>query len=149
MIDHNILNTKILAPTTSLIKESIDEYVCCPNKQFSGPTIALKTIQRWGYELTHYNTNYCMKQLFIEFGKKTSMHFHVIKHETILVTDGELLLRYKDGKTENIYEVLLPKGCTWVIAPGFQHQLCAPTSNVSLVEASTINDPSDSVRVNM
>lgn len=104
--------------------------------------------KRWGHELIFINREYCMKQLTINHGHCTSMHFHVHKHETLLVVHGVLTLEYKDGKG-NDHSVDIAEGNAFVVPPGFQHKLCARDGLVKLVEASTYDMSEDSVRVHM
>src|SRR5690348_4089599 len=45
----------------------------------------------WGAERWLYNGyDYCMKELYIEQGAKSSLHMHKIKKETFLVTFGSV-----------------------------------------------------------
>jgi mannose-6-phosphate isomerase-like protein (cupin superfamily) len=89
-----------------------------------------------------------MKRLFIKSGESSSMHFHIYKHETLLVTEGVLTLQYKDGRGGD-HQVLIPQGEAFVVPPGFQHKLIATDFDVQLIEASTQDHPEDSVRVHM
>lgn len=104
--------------------------------------------KRWGQEIIYINGSYCMKRIEIKEGHATSMHFHVHKHETLLVTEGVLTLRYKDGRGNDRLLDIKP-GEAFVVPPGFQHKLCADTSDVVLIEASTYDDKEDSIRVHM
>jgi len=120
------------------------------NSELSGLAMPKLVEKRWGYELIYINSNdYCMKQLVIRAGQSTSMHFHVCKHETLTVVKGELYLSYKDGISEQVHQVIVPKDNAWVVAPGFQHQLTAGTEDLVLIEASTTDNSIDSVRVNL
>lgn len=105
--------------------------------------------KRWGHEQIFYNDRYCMKKLVINPGQCTSMHFHIQKHESITVTLGDLILSYKD-KDAKEHRLIVPQGATVVIPPGFQHRLQAPLeSRLELIEASTFDQATDSVRVHM
>lgn len=104
--------------------------------------------KRWGHELIYFNEGYCLKQLFIKQGHSTSKHFHLMKHETLLVTKGVLTLDYSDGKG-NTQQVEVPAGEAVVVPPGFQHKLSAVKSDVTLVEGSDQDHPEDSIRVHM
>jgi mannose-6-phosphate isomerase-like protein (cupin superfamily) len=118
--------------------------------ELSGLAMPQLVEKRWGYELIYINTeDYCMKQLVIRAGKSTSMHFHVHKHETLTVVQGELHLSYKDGISEHVHQAIVPKDNAWVVAPGFQHQLTAGETDLVLIEASTTDNSIDSVRVNL
>lgn len=105
--------------------------------------------KRWGYELIHYNSEYCAKTLVIAPGQRTSMHFHVEKHETLTVLSGVLTLKYLDKEAEE-HELIIKPHFAFVIPPGFPHQLCAGANEkVVLVEASTYDNSKDSVRVKL
>jgi len=118
-------------------------------RQAAGLANPVRKYKRWGWELIYTNSRgYCMKMLYIKSGYESSMHFHVNKHETLLVTQGELLLAYKNSAGE-IQEIIVPENHAWVIPPGFQHQLTACHGDVYIVEASTYDDSHDSVRVHM
>lgn len=105
--------------------------------------------KRWGQEDTYINSNYCMKTLTIKANNKGSMHFHIEKHETLLVVQGTLLLRIKDPSTTEEQEYLVQPLEAVVVPPGFLHQLCALSTDVLLVEASTFDNNLDSIRVHM
>lgn len=118
--------------------------------ELSGLAMPQLVEKRWGYELIYINSeDYCMKQLVIRAGQSTSMHFHVHKHETLVVVQGKLTLSYNDGVSGHVTTLLVPKDNAWVVAPGFQHQLTAGDEDVVLIEASTTDNPIDSVRVNL
>lgn len=112
----------------------------------AGRSIPTVVEKRWGRELTYWNNSYCMKRLEINPQCRGSMHFHVHKHETLQVVQGNLTIEYNDGKGGSDYVVLHP-GDAYVIPPGFQHRLCAGTELVVLIEASTYDDVEDSIRV--
>ena len=104
--------------------------------------------KRWGGELIYVNEDYCMKLLLIEAGKKTSMHFHVQKAETLMVIEGVLQIDYitKEGENKTVH---LSKYNAFTVNPGLPHQLIALDKDVLLVEASTYDQPEDSVRVKL
>ena len=105
--------------------------------------------KRWGSEHTYTNDYYCMKTLKIKAGQKGSMHFHIDKHETLLIIEGPLLLRTQHPETTETEEHLIQPLEAVVVPPGFLHQLCALESDVLLVEASTYDNSKDSIRVHM
>lgn len=120
------------------------------------PKLVNKT---WGYELHyHNNENYCMKLLHFngplpdttvdmkDTSVSTSMHFHVKKHETLLVVSGVLTLELIVNKKTIIHK--LEPGHAWVVCPGHIHRLSACDGPLELIEASTIDYDDDSVRVN-
>ena len=115
----------------------------------AGLAMPQRVHKRWGWEDIYINDiMYCMKRLYIKAGCQTSMHFHVIKHETLLVSSGTLTLSYKDGRGCN-HTVLLPEGEAFVVPPGLQHQLIATDTDVMLIEASSTDHKEDSIRVHM
>lgn len=114
----------------------------------SGVAIPQLVSKRWGGELIYKNDAYCMKMLIINPHQQTSMHLHVQKEETLLVVSGTLTIEFiaRDG-TKGKYT--LNPGNAMTVAPGFPHQLIAGDSQVILVEASTFDHATDSVRVGM
>jgi mannose-6-phosphate isomerase-like protein (cupin superfamily) len=115
----------------------------------SGPVSPALVPKRWGSEI-HYanNENYCMKLLIIEPGdeKLSSMHFHLDKHETMLVVEGTLCITYIVNKIELFKLVELYEAFT--IAPGLPHRLTAyGDKTCRLVEASMPDHDQDSIRI--
>lgn len=121
------------------------------------PTVVTK---RWGAEYIFINgdpvrntdrtSTYCMKMIVIDPGYRTSMHFHVNKHESLMVIDGELTVLYKAGDGTADQVATLKKGEVFVVPPGLQHQLiCSGEQPCIIVEASTPDDVRDSIRVHM
>src|ERR1043166_7821365 len=98
----------------------------------------------WGYELWIANSPlYCGKLLHIEVGKKTSMHFHMLKTETMYVQSGKARIHYiLDGITKNID---LEPGESILIEPGQVHRIEA-IEELDLFEFSTLHEESDSYR---
>ncbi len=115
----------------------------------SGPISPVFVSKRWGSE-HHFanNKQYCMKLLTIEPGdeKLCSMHFHLDKHETMLVIEGTLKITYIVDKTERYFLVGTHEAFT--IAPGFPHRLTAYGGKTCrLVEASMPDNDQDSIRI--
>lgn len=112
---------------------------------------ATKIDKSWGYELIRVNNkeqNYCSKVLHIEAGKKTSMHYHLKKHETFYVKEGYLTILTINPKTTDVESHILEPGMTMEISQGTAHQLVAPKdSSITFDETSTYSDPDDSLRV--
>lgn len=106
--------------------------------------------KRWGHEIWFANNeseNYCGKELLINEGKHTSMHFHLVKHEVFYILDGALLLRLIDTKSGDTSDILLKSGSKFEVGQGKPHQLIAHKGSVRLIEASTFHRDSDSYRV--
>lgn len=124
----------------------------------AGQAMPKRVDKTWGYELHYRNDDrYCMKLLHFngpnncdvdmaDTSVSTSMHFHVLKHETLLVTRGTLTLELIVNKKSQIHK--LTEGTAWVICPGHIHRLSAVDGPVDLIEASTRDYEDDSVRVN-
>ena len=102
--------------------------------------------KRWGSEhIYQNNSNYCLKVLSIEEGKSCSMHFHLEKHETMLVVDGVLAIDFiyeKQQITQYVY-----KWEAFTISPGLPHSLRSVKGTVRLIEASTPDYDYDSIRI--
>ena len=73
------------------------------------------------------------------------MHYHVGKHETLLVVAGNLTLITLYDKKEQVRR--LGPGQAYVMAPGMAHRLVAAEGPVDLIEASTTDYDDDSVRI--
>ena len=113
----------------------------------SMPKIVSKT---WGYELHYKNDeDYCCKLLRfhgdVDQGISTSMHFHVDKHETLVVSSGTLTVEYIVDKVT--HTIKLNEGSALVVCGGFPHRLMALDGPVDVFEASTFDSPDDSIRI--
>lgn len=105
-----------------------------------------RAAKAWGEEVWLANSPlYCGKRLFIRQGYGSSMHFHVLKTETIVVESGSLELKILEEGEETRY-ILFP-GDSILITPGLMHQLIAKTEDVVLYEFSTQHFDSDSYRI--
>lgn len=101
----------------------------------------------WGFELTYFNdpSYYTMKVLHFNNAGHTSMHYHIDKHETLLVVSGVLTLETLFNKERNYYR--LGPGTAWIVPPGYAHRLIAAEGPVTLVESSTYDTKEDSIRL--
>ena len=112
----------------------------------SGPCVPGFVDKSWGSEHIYQNNdNYCLKVLTIEPGKNCSMHFHLEKHETMLVVEGTLAIDYIYNKEKRTK--IVEKWEAFTISPGFVHSLRALTQTVRLIEASTPDHDHDSIRI--
>ena len=112
----------------------------------SGPCTPGFVNKKWGSEHIYQNSdNYCMKVLTIEQGKSCSMHFHLEKHETMLVVEGVLAIDYIHDKNHRTH--IVNQWEAFTICPGLPHSLRAPEGRVRLIEASTPDYKSDSIRI--
>jgi mannose-6-phosphate isomerase-like protein (cupin superfamily) len=106
--------------------------------------------KRWGRELIYANDErYCCKVLHIEPSGSTSLHFHINKHETMLVVDGVLKIDYIVGG--KAYSIEVEQTNAFVIPPGLPHKLSSAVEreSVTFVETSTISFDSDSIRIGL
>jgi quercetin dioxygenase-like cupin family protein len=99
----------------------------------------------WGYELwIHNDEKYCGKLLFFKAGKKCSLHYHKLKHETFYVQSGKLNCTFIED-TISYHETLGP-GDIKEIHPGLIHQMEAVEDTV-MFEFSTQHFDEDSYRL--
>jgi len=105
--------------------------------------------KKWGREIIFANNdNYCGKLLVYDKAwSKGSMHFHMKKHETFYVQQGDFYIKWIDTKDASVHDIILKPGDTWVNPPGQPHQIEAMTDNAILIEASTTHYDDDSYRV--
>lgn len=105
--------------------------------------------KKWGREIIFANNDmYCGKLLIYDkAGSKGSMHFHMKKHETFYIQQGEFLIKWIDTTNASVHEVILKQGDTWVNGPGQPHQIESLQNNSILIEASTTHYNNDSYRV--
>lgn len=99
----------------------------------------------WGKEEFLVNEpEYAAKLLYIGKGGATSLHFHRDKLETFVVQRGVLVVKL--GLQEELRHVLIP-GMALDLPRSVPHRLCAPQSDVVLLEVSTFHSDEDSIRV--
>jgi mannose-6-phosphate isomerase-like protein (cupin superfamily) len=104
----------------------------------------------WGHEYWIENRpDYCGKILVIAPGKRGSLHFHVKKTETMLVTRGAMILRLIDPETAQEYEQVLGQNDSILIPAGQVHQIINANTDqrLELIEFSTQHFEDDSRRV--
>jgi oxalate decarboxylase/phosphoglucose isomerase-like protein (cupin superfamily) len=99
----------------------------------------------WGHELWIVNNGrYCGKILHFNKGKMCSLHFHMVKDETMYLQSGHLQVRIID-QGEEIVQEMFP-GDALHIHPGMIHQIGA-LEDSDLFEFSTTHHDTDSYRV--
>jgi len=105
--------------------------------------------KKWGYELwIENNKDFCGKLLHIKACKGTSMHFHVLKHETMYVKSGCLIVDYIDTDDGQEHYIELFAGESVYIKQGLPHRLRASSKgDCNVFEFSTQHFDSDSYRV--
>lgn len=111
-----------------------------------------KVKKPWGYEIwlaNNINNNYCAKILFIEKNKSTSMHYHLQKHETFYVLEGDLMVDGLGDRHSTSYKFSLnaKEGESMEMERGHPHKLIANEKDTILIEASTFHQDSDSYRL--
>tara|TARA_B100001248_G_C27386276_1_gene459829 strand:- start:1570 stop:1992 length:423 start_codon:yes stop_codon:yes gene_type:complete len=91
----------------------------------------------WGKEtlLAFIENKYTLKKLFIKAGKKGGLQYHRRKNECAFILEGNLIIRYDNGKGK-IIEKKLKKGDCFHIPPKAIHQEEAVTDCL-LIEVST------------
>jgi quercetin dioxygenase-like cupin family protein len=111
----------------------------------------------WGNELWVVNNDkYCGKVLSLDKGGYCSYHYHLIKDEVLMVTEGRVLFIYSKTPVASEYEVLtsspeyeqvlLEAGQAWHVTPGIIHQFYGVTP-AKITEFSTQHFDEDSYRV--
>lgn len=101
----------------------------------------------WGSETWLYNGDYCAKILTVEKGKKSSFHYHKLKTETFMISEGKILLRYSFlSDISKAEEVILKKGQVFHIPIGLKHQFEGLKDSI-IIEFSTHHEDSDSYRI--
>lgn len=103
----------------------------------------------WGSELWIENIpDYCGKILYIQPGKKGSLHYHLLKTETMYVEEGSMTLRLIDPESAQEYRVDLVAGESILIPAGQVHQIInSGYDTLRLYEFSTQHFEDDSRRV--
>jgi len=97
----------------------------------------MKIVEKpWGREVWFAQTEYYVgKLIYINKGHRLSRQYHKVKHETIYIDRGELLLEIGEG--DKVETLILKEGDVRVIAPGVVHRMYAKDSDVRLIEVST------------
>ena len=104
--------------------------------------------KKWGHEkIICNNEKYCGKILVFNENAQFSMHYHMIKHETWYVLEGEFKLKHIDTSNAEQKEIFLKQGDAIAIEPGQPHQLQAGKEGGSIMEVSTEHFDNDSYRV--
>ncbi len=94
----------------------------------------------WGREEWIANTNgYCGKLLYLEKGKRCSLHYHKNKDETFYVLRGRVLMEIENK------DYIMKKGDFQRITPLTYHRFSGLKKSV-IVEFSTHHEESDSYR---
>lgn len=85
----------------------------------------------WGYELwIHNDSNYCGKLLSFNKGKRSSLHYHKLKHETFYLQSGRMILEYHCWDTSPYFK-----------EEGYPQESCAGFKNTVLTPGDTFEVP--------
>ena len=107
----------------------------------------IKVNKGWGHELIFVNTSeYCGKLLVFMAGKKSSMHYHCLKHETWYIASGKILMKWIDPTNGTKHEDILVVGDVITNERGYSHQVEAIEDSV-IFEVSTQHFDTDSYRI--
>jgi len=99
----------------------------------------------WGSEEWIVNNKkYCGKILNLNEGFRCSIHYHIEKHETFYILDGEVLMELGDDKGINEYRIM-KSGDIQVIEPKQKHRFTG-IKNSRIIEFSTEHKEEDSYR---
>jgi mannose-6-phosphate isomerase-like protein (cupin superfamily) len=95
------------------------------------------TEKPWGNEnLIFQGFGYAVKKITLNANQKTSLHFHEIKHETIMVHEGELRI-FIDDRISVPTTIILTSGNSLAITPEVIHQMSTGGSQAVYFEAQT------------
>lgn len=103
----------------------------------------------WGREVWVENNNeYCGKELYFDhLGDATSLHFHVLKRETMYCVAGAFRIHYVDPQSGDRLYVDLQPGDSVEIPRLVVHSIEATEESSLLFEFSTQHYDEDSYRV--
>ena len=124
-----------------------------PNPMLSPVRIVASTFvpKPWGWEswlVNSHKCDYCMKQLFIKKGQRTSIHRHLKKDEVLHCHSGTFFIQYMNP-AQAMSSAVLPnfteivkEGNAVHVEPGTWHRLTA-ASDCLIYEVSTFHDDND------
>lgn len=91
----------------------------------------------WGKEeLLHQGHGYAVKRIFLNSSHQTSLHYHEVKHEMLVVFEGELHVLIKKTQCEQRDFILLP-GDFLLIDPTVIHRMSAPNKSAIYIESQS------------
>jgi len=91
----------------------------------------------WGYEKwISLNDRYCLKEIFIKAGHKTSLQYHKLKRETTYIAQGKARVSLSRTGPDFIQYYDVDAGSVLDLPPGDIHRIEALT-DVLMFEAST------------
>lgn len=97
----------------------------------------MKTIYKpWGKEIwLALNEFYCYKRIYINAGYKTSLQYHIKKHETTYIISGKAEV-WLENDMGIIEKTIMSEGDYFTVTPGIRHRIIAIT-DVITQEVST------------
>jgi mannose-6-phosphate isomerase len=101
----------------------------------------------WGWErILDLNDRYCVKQLFVEEGKRLSLQYHQVKRETLVLMSGaaDLVLNGPGGTDTAI---LMEVGEAHIIEPGMVHRIVGIAKEGALILEASTPEVDDIVRI--
>lgn len=102
-------------------------------------------LRAWGHEIWIVNGDYCGKRLLFEAEAEefsTTLHYHEIKHETMLCVSGAFRIEFDGHDSVN-----LRLGDSVVIPPGVAHRIVCLSGDGEIIEFSTRHEDTDSIRI--
>lgn len=97
----------------------------------------IEIVKPWGKEeLIHQGNDYAVKRITLRKAHSTSLHYHEIKHETIMVHSGKLTILVGTEATSLMEKVLLP-GDSVSIEPLKIHRMIALQEDCVYFEAQS------------
>jgi len=147
IIDNKKLSCHVQADNVKLIVAGVEKN-SVENKKIDKKNLdtVYKVTKPWGHELwlSGEHPDYCLKQIFIKQGNKTSLQYHRFKKETNVLFSGEATLHYKSNQNINNKDVQsndISLTSIWPVSaidiePPVLHRL-ESTSDILLYEAST------------
>jgi mannose-6-phosphate isomerase-like protein (cupin superfamily) len=96
--------------------------------------------KNWGHEELIYNGAYCFKKLVYEKAIASSLHYHLNKHETFVVQDGEFEL-------ELVGSTRMLQAMDYVVLPPMTPHRIRCFVQGTILEVSSHDDSSDCVRL--
>lgn len=142
--DHNVIEADVTFP--KLLEAVIDltQSPIIGADILSAHVLTVKKV--WGFEDWLINSkggNYCSKILMLKVGHKSSLHYHIKKHETFLVLSGIVYIKHGGLLSKCI------AGDKVDIVPKEPHSFEALYGNAYILEVSTYHEDADCVRLEM
>jgi len=98
-----------------------------------------KVVKPWGHELwlNEQHPDYCLKEVFIRGGNRTSLQYHDFKEETNIIFSGSANLVYQSGDTfDDLAETEIKPISSIHVTPKILHRIAA-VEDTLLYETST------------